>query len=160
WIVPRRDDADDALRLRDDAIAARREQDRDITTLRPHPLAKPLPHVADAVDAREELRHHRFLGGAEAEAGVDRLVECGHIVDQDALELPEILLTLLVARVGVSRVRLALQLEDALRLVVRDLDLPKLCRLCHRALRRVLFGRYSRKRPAGARRASGSGGRQ
>src|SRR5438876_394831 len=103
----------------------------DVPPLRAHPFPEALPRVAKAVDAREELRDHRLLERAVPEIGADRLGDGGRVVDQDALELGEVRAALLVARVWMSQVRLALEGEDALRLVLRDVDPPKLCRLGH-----------------------------
>jgi hypothetical protein len=41
-----------------------------VAALRPHPLLQPLPRVADAVDAGEQLRHERLFDRAVAEVGV------------------------------------------------------------------------------------------
>ncbi len=59
---------------------------------------------------------------AMAEVGVDRVGDRVDVVDQDALQLVEVLPPLLEARVRMAQVRLALQREDALRLVLDDIE--------------------------------------
>ena len=100
--------------------------------LRPHPLPEPLPGVADAVDAGEQLGHQRLLDGAMAEVGVDGLRDGRRVVDQDPLERAQVLDALLVGRVGLGEIRPALEGEDALGLVLGRVDASELSRLGHR----------------------------
>ena len=134
-VVPRRHDPDEPLRLRDHAVRAGREQDRDVAALRLHPLAELLPRVADAVDRGEDLEQLRLLGAAAAEVGVDRLGDRVDVLDEDALELVEVLPALLVARVRVAKVRRALDGEYALRFVLDDVERAELSGLGHGILR-------------------------
>ena len=127
------------------------KSDRDVAALRLHPLAQLLARVADAVDAGEELDHHRLLDGAVAEVGVDRVGDRVGVVDQDALELVQVLAALLEGRVRMAQIRLALQREDALRLVLDRVDPPELCGLGHGAIlaqSRADRGKAGFRRPA------------
>ena len=130
-IVPGRDDADDPFRLRHEAVRTGREQQGDVTPLRAHPLAELATGVADAVDAREQLEHQRLLHRPMTEVRVDRLGDRVGVLDEDAVELAQVLPALGEARVGVPEIRLPLQLEDALRLVVGGLDPAELGGLGH-----------------------------
>jgi hypothetical protein len=66
-----------------------------------------------------------------AEVLLNRLDDGGRVVYEDALEGGESLLALFEARVRVTKVRLPLKLEHALRLVLDDLDPAELSGLSH-----------------------------
>ena len=148
-IVPRRDDADDALRLRDDAVAAGGEDQRHVPALRFHPLRELAARVADPVDAAEELEHLRLFRRAVAEVGVDRVGDGVGVVEQDALERVEAALALLERRVRIAEVGGALQREDALRLVLDLFEAARLGGLCHGW---SSLGKRRESRPDAARR--------
>jgi hypothetical protein len=68
------------------------------------------------------LEKLRLLGAAIAEVAIHRVGDGLDVVHQDPLELGEVLSALVHARVGVTQIGLALQHEDALRLVLDDLE--------------------------------------
>ena len=87
-IVPRRHDADDALRLRDHAIRAGREQDRR------RARCCGFIHFASFFACRGCRRRvvkssamQRLFDGAVTEVGVDRVGDRLRVLDQDAIEL-------------------------------------------------------------------------
>ena len=86
-IVPRRDDADDAERLRREAIARRQERQLGRNAARPHPAREPSARIEDGAAGHEQFGDARLLRGAAAEIGVDRGDE-GVLVVVDQLEQP------------------------------------------------------------------------
>ncbi len=71
WIVPRRDDADDAERLRRQAIAPGKEVQVGGDGAVAHPPLQPPPGVPDAGAHDEQLGEAGLLRGAMAEVVVD-----------------------------------------------------------------------------------------
>jgi hypothetical protein len=102
-----------------------------VARLRLHPLRELLLGGADAVDAVEELEQLRLLGGAVAEVRVDGVGDRVGIVDQDALDRVEVGPPLLDRGIRMLQLGGALQVENALRLVLDDLEMTELGGLSH-----------------------------
>jgi hypothetical protein len=79
-IVPGRDDADNADRLRDQAVFGRPELQRGRNTLRRHPLLQVLCGVLDLGEQEQRFGNRGLDGGAVAEIGRDRLREAGLVL--------------------------------------------------------------------------------
>ena len=108
--VPRHDDADDAERLRDDAVLrAGEDQLIDLAAARLHPAADALDRVVDAVEHRKDFAEGGLEGAAIAVVGVD----CRH--DRRPIVLHETAERLEIGdALGLRRLR-SLQKSGALR---------------------------------------------
>src|SRR6185295_5263291 len=88
-IVPRRDDADDAEWLAQDAGASRQAPPGDGTPLGTHPAAQVTACMGNAFEAREDLEQLRFLAGAESEIRGNGISNRGGVLPQQPLETHE-----------------------------------------------------------------------
>ena len=131
-IVPRRNNTDHAFGLRDEAVLASGEGDSYVTFLRAHPLRHTLTRVANAVDRIEDLEHLRFLGRPVTEVLADRIGDRVGVGHEDLLDLVQRGFAILEAGIGVAEIRRALQLINALRLVLDVLNQSKLGCLSHK----------------------------
>jgi hypothetical protein len=89
-----------------------------VPALRLHPAADLAARVAQPVHRREDLEQPRLVGGAVAEVAAHRVGDRVCVLDENPLDLREVLPALSEAGKRMSAMGLALQDEDALRLVL------------------------------------------
>jgi len=118
--------------LWEEAVLTGREQHRYVPVLWLHPLLEPLSRVANAIDARKDLENLRLLRATVSIVLTNRVDYRLRVVEQDALEREQPPPSLVETRVGVAEISLALEGEDALRLVFNDFDSAELGCLDHK----------------------------
>lgn len=121
-VVPGRDDADDAKRLRQQAISAGQERQGGGDTTLPHPAAKMGKRVADAGAHDEQFGKAGLMRRAAAEVGVDRRADFRLMLFGERQQAFQALLSYAKVRKGLCLEGRTLPFEPVAERVLSDLQ--------------------------------------